>query len=909
MKQFGCYKKSENYNKLGAVNIWRGGLLEKLRFNVTGMTCSACSARVEKAVNKIEGTSDVSVNLLTGKLSCKIDDAETSQKEIMDAVIDAGYGISLEGATGSGQAPTNAGGSCGSSCSVAASSGMGASNVLGEEDEVKGMFKRLTYSLAILIPMMVVTMGPMVGIPMPENTVMLRTILQFVMLVPILFLNRNFFIHGFKNLWRRSPNMDSLIAVGSGACTVYGLYVMFRMAYLFETGQTQMASHLAHELYFESAAMVPVLITLGKYFETRSKKKTTEAIEALMDLVPDTAILVKDGKEVEIPVANIVLGDILSIKPGMRIPVDGVVESGHTSIDESVVTGESIPVSKEKGDQLISASQNQNGHILMKATKVGEDTTIAKIIALVDEASSSKAPIARLADKIAGVFVPIVIGISLFVIAVWLIAGYEMSTALNFAVSVLVISCPCALGLATPVAIMVGTGKGAQLGILIKSGDALETLHEVECVLFDKTGTLTVGKPFVTEVISLDPSYTEEDIVSIVGGLEKASEHPLGQAIIDYAEQSQIDLKTADDAGAIPGKGIAGKIECKPVMAGNRRLLEEEGIDLSKAQAQLEDLSYRGRTQVLAVVDGKLVGSIGIMDVPKPESAEILKGLHDLGIKAAMVTGDHKGAAQAIAQEIGIDQVFSEVLPQDKEEYVRKLQDQGNKVAMVGDGINDAPALARADVGIAIGAGTEVAVESADIVLAGNNLDSILSSIRLSKAVIRNIKQNLFWAFFYNVSLIPLAAGVLFIPFGIKLNPMIAAAAMSLSSICVVSNALRLKRFKTTKSSSRIEAEKKAEEKAQVQLEAGQASWEEGGALSGKENGKESEDEMVEKTYEVTGMMCPHCEASVKKALEGVGAKDVLASHTDNKVTFKVDQAVDESRLKEAIVEAGYEVK
>lgn len=840
--------------------------MKKANFKIQGMTCSACSSRVEKAVDGLDGTSDVSVNLLTGDMSCQLNEDKISEREIIDAVQAAGYGISSKG-----EMP-------------------GAADLQEHgEDEITSMFRRLVASLAIMIPMMIVAMGPMLGLPVPENTVMVRTILQFVMLVFIIFMNRQFFINGFRNLWQRSPNMDSLIAVGSGACTVYGLYVMFRMAYLFEMGAVDQAMEISHLLYFESAAMVPVLILLGKYFETKSKKKTTEAIEALMELVPDQAVVIRNGVEVTIPVDEIALGDVISIKPGMRIPVDGVVKSGYTSVDESVVTGESIPVSKEEGDTVISASQNQNGHILIEATKVGENTTIAKIIALVEQASSSKAPIARLADKIAGVFVPIILAISVVVLAIWLIAGYETSVALNFAVSVLVISCPCALGLATPVAIMVGTGKGAQLGILIKSGDALETLHKIDWVLFDKTGTLTEGKPFVTEIISLDENYSKEDILAIVGALEQASEHPLGKAIINHAEEARVDLRAAEEAYAIPGKGIAGKIEGKEVLAGNYRLIEEKGISIANGEEELEELKEKGRTQVLAVVNGKLVGTIGIMDVPKPEASKVLKDLHDLGVKSAMVTGDHRGAAEAVAEQIGIDEVFSEVLPDDKEAYVRRLQQDGDLVAMVGDGINDAPALARSDVGIAIGAGTEVAVESADIVLAGNNLDSIVSSIRLSKAVIRNIKQNLFWAFFYNVLLIPLAAGALFIPFGIQLNPMIAAAAMSMSSICVVGNALRLKRFKATNSYD-------------AQGLPGNASRE---GLK-----EESEEEMISKEYEVKGMMCPHCEATVQKALTEAGASDVVASHEEGKVRFKVhDSDVDDAKFYEAIKSAGYEIK
>lgn len=861
--------------------------MKKLRFNVTGMTCSACSSRLEKALKKLDGISDLSVNLLTETMTCKIDEEKLGQADLIEAVTKVGYGISP------GQ----------EACEPVRQ--IEASRLEGDGDNLTAELKRLLISLAIMLPMMVLAMGPMLGLPVPANTVMLRTILQFVMLLPILFLNRHFFVGGLTSLWQLNPNMDSLIAVGSGACTIYGLYIMFRMAYLFESGSDLEAVELSKLLYFESAAMVPVLVSLGKYFENKSKKKTSRAIEALMDLVPDKAIVVRKGLELEIPVQEIRPGDIVSIKPGMRIPVDGIVESGYTSVDESVVTGESMPVGKGKGDTVISASQNQNGHIFMEATKVGQDTTIAKIIELVEEASSSKAPIAGLADKIAGVFVPIVIAISILVLAAWLLAGYGMSTALNFAVSVLVISCPCALGLATPVAIMVGTGKGAELGILIKSGEALETLHRVDRVLFDKTGTLTRGKPYVAEVISFDEAYKQEEIVRLVAGLEKYSEHPLAKAITDYAEKAQISLARAEDVQAIPGKGLVGKVEDRQLLVGNRDLLVDEGVALLKAGAKERDLWKEGRTQVLVAVDSRLVGALAIMDLPKPEAAEVIRGLHAMGIKSAMLTGDNRRSAQAIGEEIGIDQLFSQVLPGDKERYVRKLQDQGDLVAMVGDGINDGPALARADVGIAIGAGTEVALESADIVLTGNSLAPILSSISLSKAVIRNIKQNLFWAFLYNLLLIPLAAGLLFLPFGLKLNPMIAAAAMSLSSICVVSNALRLRRFKAPEL-SRFE-------KSSCRLKGRPGQLEDEPNLGEKfidGRREKGERKMVDQVYEVRGMMCSHCEATVERLLTELGASDVLASHSENKVSFKVQEGqADDGRYKEAIRKAGYEIK
>lgn len=762
------------------------------KFDITGMTCSACSARVEKATRKLEGMGEVTVNLLTNSMKVTYDESRLSMEDIIQAVEKAGYGASAaQMAVDIGEETRQQ---------------TGAKKNLAQE-EIRKMKSRLIVSIVFLVPLMYLSMGHMMqmdfGMPVPhviesvfygdENAV-LMVFAQFLLLLPILYANQKYFSVGFKSLFHGGPNMDTLIAIGAAAATVYGCFALFRIGYGMGHGDMHLVHQYSMDIYFESAGTILTLITVGKFLETRSKGKTSEAIEKLMDLSPQTAIVERGGKEMPIPVDQVRIGDIVLIKPGASIPVDGLIVDGASSVDESVITGESIPVEKKPGDKAVSATVNKSGFLKMEASKVGEDTTINQIIRLVDEASSSKAPIAKLADKIAGVFVPTVIGIAILAAIVWLIAGATFEFALSTGIAVLVISCPCALGLATPVAIMVGTGKGAENGILIKSGEALEIAHQVDTVVMDKTGTITEGKPKVTDILAY--GFDETRLLQIAASLEKPSEHPLAEAILQHAREQGVSPKEITDFEAKHGQGISAQIDGKLFFAGNERLLENQGISREQIRESLDRLSDQGKTPLIFADEKNVLGIIAVSDVEKATSRKAIALFRQMKIKVVMLTGDNKRVAAAIQKRLRIPDVIAQVLPEDKERHIKDLQDQGHTVAMIGDGINDAPALARADVGIAIGAGTEVAIESADAVLIKNDLLDAVTAIKLSKAVIRNIKQNLFWAFFYNCIGIPLAAGVFYIALGWQLNPMFAAAAMSLSSICVVSNALRLKFFK-----------------------------------------------------------------------------------------------------------------
>ena len=752
----------------------------KEKFDVTGMTCSACSSRVEKCVSKLEGVDEVSVNLLTNSMQVKYDEKIINEQGIIDAVVHAGYGASpAENDNGFGS-------------SVLAEHSEGNTGSTGEnrknpvQEHLEYMKKRTFWSFVFLIPLMYVSMGHMIGVPLPgflHGTVnaVAFAMTQFLLCLPVLYINRKYFTKGFSTLFHGAPNMDTLIAVGSAASLVYGVFAIYRMGYGLGVQDMELVERYLHDLYFESAVMILALINIGKYLEARSKGKTSQAIEKLMDMAPKTAFVERDGMVVEIPTEEILPGDVLQVKPGSSVPADGVILEGSTSIDQAAITGESIPVQKNTGDAVIAATMNKAGFFRMKATKVGKDTTFAQIIRLVEDASASKAPIAKMADKIAGVFVPVVMAIALITGIAWVIAGADFEFALSCAISVLVISCPCALGLATPVAIMVGTGKGAENGILIKSGEALEVTHSIQSVVLDKTGTITQGTPKVTDIQTF--GVDKQELLKIAGALEKKSEHPLAEAVLEQVKEEKLTLPEVQEFQAVPGKGIQGKIQGIQYYAGNLKFMEEQKMDISKVQTQVERLAEEGKTPLIFAKEQQILGILAAADLVKPTSAQAIRELKKLGIQVIMLTGDNERTAKAIQKQLDLDTVIAEVLPQDKEREVAKLQEEGKTVAMVGDGINDAPALARADVGIAIGAGTDVAIESADIVLMKNDLLDVVTAVGLSKAVIRNIKENLFWAFFYNACGIPLAAGLLYPMFGLKLSPMFGAAAMSLSSL------------------------------------------------------------------------------------------------------------------------------
>ena len=825
----------------------------KEKFRVSGMSCSACSSRVEKIVKKIDGVQKVNVNLLTGTMD--VEGENLDAKAICQQVTHGGY--KTEHIMAKGQKKEH-------ETSAATSRQI--------DDEARYLRIRLVLSLIFLVPLLAISMGPMLfgfhQAPYP----MTHALIQLIFLVPIAFLNRHFFIRGVPAIFRGGANMDSLVSVGAGAAIVYGLFAIFRMAAGYETGDMYLVETYGNDIYLESAATILTLVTVGKYLELRSKGQTSKAIEKLMDLAPKETTVLRNGKEVVIDTDDLQLGDIMIVKPGERIAADGIIMEGSCVVDQSAITGESIPVELGAGDTVVSASINKSGYITVKTTKVGADTTINQIIALVEEASSSKAPIAKLADKIAGVFVPVVMAIGFITVVTWILGGASLEFALSMGISVLVISCPCALGLATPVAIMVGTGKAAENGIIIKSGEAFQVASAIDHVVLDKTGTITAGNPAVTAWNQLGTMDMEETI-DLCRSIEKASEHPLAQAIVDYRKNEPLK---PEEFQVIFGRGVKGKVAGKQVIVGNRSLMKDEHISCTEGEKLIEEFSSKGWTGLFAAVNGQLQAVIGLADVEKSTSAQAVEQFKKMGIKVSMLTGDNQVTAEFLANKLGIDNVIAQVLPQEKENKIRTLQEQGEKVAMVGDGINDGPALARADVGIAIGGGTDVAVESGDIVLMRDDLLDAVNAIKLSRSVLRNIKENLFWAFFYNVIAIPMAAGVFYPSLGVKLSPMISSLAMSMSSVCVVLNALRLKSFKVKSS------------------------------MPGSSTGKEQQ--MKEYVLNIEGMMCGHCQRHVEKALTAVeGVSQVTVNLEEKNAVVSGADGLEEE-LKRAVVDAGYQV-
>ena len=843
------------------------------------MTCSACSAHVEKAVNKLEAVSKAEVSLMTNSMSVEYNADAISPQDIIHAVEQAGYGASLPQKDKAVPLPDP-------------------NSQLAQE--LSAMKRRLIWSFVFLIPLFYISMGHMLGAPLPSFLVGMENALAFgltqlLLTLPILYINDTYYKVGFKTLWHRAPNMDSLIAVGSAAAVIYGIFAIYQIGYGLGHGDMELVTRYHMDLYFESAGMILTLITLGKFLEKRSKGKTSQAINRLMDLAPKTAHVLRDGSEVEIPVEEVRVGDHIVVRPGQSIPVDGVVVEGSSAVDESALTGESLPVDKGPGDKVAAASMNRSGSFTFEALRVGEDTTLAQMIRLVEEAAASKAPIAKLADKVAGVFVPVVMAIAAITALVWFfVSGYDVTKALTAGVAVLVISCPCALGLATPVAIMVGTGKGAENGILIKSAEALETLHSIDTVVLDKTGTLTQGKPVVTDILP-GADTDEEGLLLLAACLEGPSEHPLAAAIVEEAGRRGLSTAAVTNFTAIHGRGVRATLKDRAFLAGNQAMMEEAGISLGDFPQKAEELAAQGKTPLYFADEKQVLGVIAVADTPKPTSAQAVSAFRQLGLDVVMLTGDNQRTADAIGKELGVTQVMAQVLPQDKEAKVRQLQEAGKKVAMVGDGINDAPALARADVGLAIGAGTDVAIESADIVLMKSDLLDAAAAVELSRATIRNIKENLFWAFFYNTLGIPLAAGVFYHWTHWQLNPMFAAAAMSLSSFCVVSNALRLRFFKSKFRPVPCTGACPVEQPEPDE--------------SNQINDEKGDEQTMEKKIQIEGMMCQHCVAHVEKALTALGGVSAAQADLEGKcATVTLSAPVSDEELKEAVTAAGYEV-
>lgn len=837
-------------------------LLKEQQFDVKGMTCAACQANVEKCVLKLDGVKKVDVSLLSNSMKVEYDETKVDEDKISLAMENIGYSASAKG-----KKVENEG--------FKKEWDDRQKRVQNEQKHAK---QRLVYSLILLMPLMLIAMGPMVGIPVlaGEENAMISSMSQLLLATIILFIQNHFFVHGFKALIKRAPNMDSLVAIGSLASYIYGLYSVYRMAYGFGYGDMEMVHHAMHALYFESAAVIVTLVSVGKYLESRSKSKTTDALSKLVDLTPKSATVIRGGKEMLVAASEVIQGDIVVIKPGQKIPVDGKIISGTGYVDQSTITGESIPVEKEPGDMVISATLNQNGSFKFEALKVGDDTTLAQIIRLVDEAGNSKAPIARLADKVSGIFVPIVIGIAVVTAVVWLVLGQSFEFALSNAISVLVISCPCALGLATPVAIMVGTGKAAGQGILIKSAQSLETLHSVDTIVLDKTGTITSGKPTIQNIIKYR-DMSEDAFLALAASIEQGSEHPLALAILSKAKQKHISLKNVEEFEAIGGKGIKAKIEGKTYFAGNSVFIKENGISFN--EGDVEKLADEGKTPLIFADEKETLGIIAVADTIRNTSKAAIREFKQKGLHVVMLTGDNKRTASAVAKGLPVDEVISDVLPADKESVIRRLQSEQRKVMMVGDGINDAPALIRADIGVAIGQGTDIAIDSADIVLMKNSLLDVNTAMDLSAAVIRNIKMNLFWAFFYNFLGIPVAAGVFYPLFGWLLSPMIGSAAMSLSSVCVVTNALRLRFFKPKEMD--IKDEETVIEKEEI--------------------------EIMKKTMIVDGMMCQNCVRHVKNALEGVDGVVSANVNLDSKsAEIEMNREIADEVLLNAVKEEGY---
>lgn len=854
------------------------------KYMITGMSCSACSSRVEKAVSKLTGISKASVNLLTNSMQVEYDENILDSRTIIDAVVHAGYGASLDGGKSSiqNEAPT-----------VNASS------------EIKSMKHRLLWSILFLIPTMYIAMHHMFlewfGLPVfegfkaifhgPENAITFA-FSQFLLILPIMYLNRKYYSNGFRNLFHGVPNMDSLVGMGSMASAIFGVFAIFRIGWGMGHGDWALVETYSSNLYFESAGMIVTLITVGKYLETRAKGKTSAAIEKLMKLAPKQASVLRNGIETIIPIEELVVGDEIIVRPGEQIPADGTICQGTTSIDESTITGESIPVEKQPGDTVTSATMNKTGSIHFLANRVGADMTINQIIKLVDEASASKAPIAKIADTISGIFVPAVITLAILVTIIWyFILGTDLEFAFSIGISILVISCPCALGLATPVAIMVGTGKGAENGILIKSGDALETAHAIDTVVMDKTGTITEGKPQITDIKTY--AGTEESLLSLATGMEKGSEHPLAEAIMTYASEHAIAPTAMTNFKALFGRGIQASINGQIYYAGNEALMQEIHLDISPYRAYLNTLADEGKTPLIFADTHQIIGIIAAADTEKASSAAAIAAFKKMGIHVVMLTGDNKRTAEAIRKRLHIPQVIAEVLPQDKEKHIAQLQDAGHIVAMIGDGINDTPALAKANLGMAIGAGTDVAIESADAVLMRNDLLDAVSAVRLSKAVIKNIKENLFWAFFYNVITIPLAAGLLYPTYGIKLSPMIGAAAMSMSSVCVVMNALRLRFFKPNHIVGTVSRE----------------TTHETSHIHSTETIQKEGISTMKTTLHIEGMMCQHCQKHVHDALAAMaGVTDVTVDLEGKKADVTATKDISTDDFAKVITDAGYEL-
>lgn len=830
------------------------------QFAVTGMTCAACSAHVEKAVSRLSGVQSAPVNLMLGSMTVTYDEKAVTESDIIAAVKAAGYGASPASQTDQGQLRRD------------------------QDAALRRRKKHLIWSVVFLVPLFYLSMGHMMGLPLPQVLHMhplLLACLQLALVIPILILNRNYFTVGFSRLVKLSPNMDSLVAVGAAAGLVYSLIEMGLLA----AGQVSGMP----DLYFESAGMILTLVTVGKYLEERSRGKTTGAISALLALAPESAVVRRQGQELTIPTEEIVAGDTVIVRQGGRIPVDGVITDGHAAVDESAITGESLPVEKVPGDAVTSATVTSSGYLELRATRVGGDTTLSQIIRLMEEAASSKAPISRLADRISGIFVPTVMAISLTAALLWaFVGGMDVRFCLSIAIAVLVISCPCALGLATPVAIMVGTGQAAQQGILIKSAESLELLHKVQTVVLDKTGTVTIGQPRVTDILCA-PGVTEEELLCVAASAEKPSEHPLAHAIVEESQARHIPLCPVSGFRSVPGGGIQATLSGEAVLAGNAGYLEQNGVSLAAMEADAHRLAEDGKTPLFFAESGHLLGCIAVADVVKPDSAKAIAALRRMGRRVVLLTGDNQRTANAIARQIGVDQVIAQVLPQDKAKCVAQLQQQGQRVAMVGDGVNDAPALAQADVGLAIGAGTDIAIESADVVLMKSSLLDIPAAMDLSRAVLRNIKQNLFWAFFYNSIGIPVAAGVLYPALHLTLNPMLAAAAMSLSSVCVVSNALRLRGWKPPVFPDQPVPTAPLPESAVFQSQ-----------------GKE--ENTVNKTIHIDGMMCAHCTGRVEKALNDLPGVEATVDLDSKSAAVTCTPDVSDDTLRQAVEDAGYHV-
>lgn len=845
------------------------------QYNVTGMSCAACSSRVEKAVSHVPGVTSCSVSLLTNSMGVE---GTASEADIIAAVEEAGYGASVKGSAGQKVSPSEA------------------AEALADH-ETPVLRKRLIASVGFLLVLMYFSMGHMMwGWPIPawfEDNHIAMGLLQLLLAGIVMVINQKFFISGFKSLWHKAPNMDTLVALGSMASFVWSVYVLFAMTRAQVDGNMDAVMDYMMDFYFESAAMILTLITVGKMLEARSKGKTTDALKSLMKLAPKTAVVIRSGQETTVPIEQVRKGDIFVVRPGENIPVDGIVLEGSSAVNESALTGESIPVDKAAGDTVSAATVNQSGFIRCEATHVGEDTTLSQIIKMVSDAAATKAPIAKIADKVSGIFVPAVIAIAVITTLVWLLAGQTFGYALARGISVLVISCPCALGLATPVAIMVGNGMGAKHGILFKTAVSLEETGRVQIVALDKTGTITSGQPEVTDILPAE-GFTEKELLTLALSLEKKSEHPLARAVLKKAEALSLTAADAEDFQALPGNGLSGKVNGETLTGGNMKFISSRVTVPASLRKKSENLAEQGKTPLLFARGNQLAGIIAVADVIKEDSPRAVKELQNMGIRVVMLTGDNEKTANAIGRQAGVDQVIAGVLPDGKESVIRSLKEKG-KVAMVGDGINDAPALTRADIGIAIGAGTDIAIDAADVVLMKSRLSDVPAAIRLSRATLRNIHENLFWAFFYNIIGIPLAAGVWIPIFGWTLNPMFGAAAMSLSSFCVVTNALRLNLFKIHDASK----DKKIKQMVSINTE---------NPYNENKNEKENQT-MVKITVNVEGMMCPHCEAHVNEAVKAAfQAEDVVSSHEKKTTVFTAPERVDEDKIREVIKNAGYEV-